>query len=285
MKGFGVFDGNVNGGLAISTNGVITISNLTATSSTNGYGASLNNTGTPLNTDTPKAVSLLGTNNISNNGTDGLVIATFGSVTINNLTASYNGQGGVNGMGANIYNYHVSSVVPANVTLTGANSFVGNHQQGLYITAFGAIKINNLTASDSATSNGAQLLNDNAPSNAYGVTLSGVNNFNGNATDGLYISTKGAVLLNAVTATFNSNNGAYINNTHAGPAAPKPVTLTGKNNFSSNAGGLYIDEPRRCESQQCNRFFQYERSWRVYLQLRSRHSCGCDLYGHQYLQR
>jgi hypothetical protein len=83
--------------------------------------------------------------------------------------------------------------------------------------------------------------NSLAPSNASGVTLTGTNIFTGNQVHGLAIFSKGAVSLNNISASGSvTGKGAFINNQDT-PTNPKPVTLTGTNNFSGNqTAGLNI---------------------------------------------
>lgn len=234
------FDSNSNAGLYIASSGVVTLSNITSTNSSD-MGAQISNTLSGF--ATPKNVTLTGTNNFSGNALTGLEIRTYGSVTINNLTANNNGSA-MNltyGEGVDILNYQGNNTIVANVTLTGNNTFNGNYTQGLKITSFGAIKANNVTASTTTTSYGAWLDTSNAPTNAYGVTLSGTNKFEDNGNDGLHIDSKGTVLLNNLTITLNGSNGMYVNNTYAGANTPKPVTITGTNNFSNNVAGFYIN--------------------------------------------
>lgn len=240
LSGINTFSSNFTNGLTVVSNGAITISNLTVISSQNGYGASLNNIGTPSNVATPKSVTLSSTNNISNNKATGLIIDTYGSVLINSLTANYNGSVAIPGSGADIDNYVFGATTTANVTLTGTNTFTGNYVKGLLVESFGTIKISNLTANSTSTSRGAELNNKNALSNASGVTLTGVNKFIGNGSDGLFIESKGTVTLNTVTATGNVDSGVSINNTFAGNLAVKPVTLIGTHDFSNNFNGLLI---------------------------------------------
>lgn len=240
LTGTNYFDSNTNAGLFISSAGVITLSNITSTNSSD-MGAQITNTLSGF--ATPKNVTLTGTNNFSGNALTGLEIRTYGSVTINNLTANNNGSA-MNltyGEGVDILNYQGNNTIVANVTLTGNNTFNGNYTQGLKITSFGAIKANNVTASTTTTSYGAWLDTSNAPTNAYGVTLSGTNKFEDNGNDGLHIDSKGTVLLNNLTITLNGSNGMYVNNTYAGANTPKPVTITGTNNFSNNVAGFYIN--------------------------------------------
>lgn len=239
LTGINSFNGNRTSGLEIVTNGAITASNITASLTTNGFGASFNNTGS--GNTAPKAITLSGNNNFNSSHTSGLIIDSYGAVTINNLTASYNGWGLATGIGADIDNNASGATIALSVTLTGNNSFIDNYQQGLYIESFGAIKVNNLTANLNGNQSGAQLDNNNAPTNAFGVTLTGKSIFDDNVGNGLKIDTKGAVIIGGINSTNNSVYGAQIINNYAGPVSPKPITLTGANVFSNNdSTGLSI---------------------------------------------
>lgn len=240
VSGTNYFDSNSNAGLYIQSSGIITLNNITSNNSTNDFGAQIWNTASGF--ATPKNIIMTGTNTFNNNSDTGLEIRTYGSVTINNLTANYNGLTGMNlnyGEGADIVNYFGDNTIVANITLTGNNTFNGNYTRGLSIISFGAVKLNNITASENDVY-GVFLDNSNAPSNVYGVTLTGNNTFFDNGNDGLQIHTKGTVSLNNLNVTFNGSTGMYINNTYAGVATPKPVTITGINNFSNNVGGFFI---------------------------------------------
>lgn len=235
MTGANSFSGNSNTGLDVFTLGAITISNLSSSGNTGGLGANLNNT---IGGDAaPKAITLSGSNTFTYNNAHGLVINTYGNVTINNVTASYNGQGLSLGAGVEINSYYGNSSVANVVTLTGNNTFIDNLHAGLYVNSFGAIKANNLTSISNGDASSVVLSNSFALTGASGVTLTGLNKFTDNSGDGLNINSKGAVTLNSVNASDNGNQGLYINNT----GGTGGVTLTGTNTFISNtADGLRI---------------------------------------------
>ncbi|MBX3035509.1 MAG: hypothetical protein KF758_01235 [Anaerolineales bacterium] len=243
LTGTNYFDSNTNAGLFISSAGVITLSNITSTNSSD-MGAQILNNGSGF--ASPKNVTLTGTNNFSGNALTGLEIRTYGSVTINNLSANNNGSA-MNmtyGEGVDIVNYHGNNTIAANVTLTGNNTFNGNYTEGLHIITYGAIKTNNLTANNNGlTTNrhGIRLDNINALSNAYSITLTGNNTFDNNGNNGLRVESKGTVTLNNLTAAENATFGLYVDNTYAGANTPKPVTISGTNNFSDNNSGFYIN--------------------------------------------
>jgi hypothetical protein len=235
MTGTNSFNNNSNTGLNIFTMGAITISNLSASGNTGGFGASFNNIAGGH--AAPKAITLSGNNSFTSNDMSGLVINTYGNVTINNVTASYNGQGASSGAGVEINSYYVDASVTNSVTFTGNNTFIDNLDSGLYVITFGAIKVNNITSTSNGSSASVVLANNSALTSASGVTLSGLNTFTDNSGDGLNISSKGAVTVNSINASSNNNNGLYISNV----MGTGGVTLTGTNTFNSNtADGLRI---------------------------------------------
>ncbi|MFN8410904.1 MAG: hypothetical protein U0Z26_00815 [Anaerolineales bacterium] len=245
MNGSNTFNNNHDIGLDVVTNGVILTNNITVTNSgTAAFGAMgghFSNTGST--TAHPKTVTLNGTNVFSGNSNTGLTIDTYGAILINNLTANNNGINGMNlGKGADLNNSLASSSAPANVTLTGTNFFNHNYDQGLHIRTIGNIILANVTANSSVNLIGAELDNHTAPSNSFGVTLTGSNTFTGNQGKNLKIDSMGTVTLNAVTANGSVNDfGVYINNAYAGPTHGKPVAFTGTNQFNDNQGtGLVI---------------------------------------------
>jgi hypothetical protein len=255
-------------GLYITSDGAITLSNVTAIYNSGGSGAYLDNCGGYnanefCNNTVASAVTLKGTNNFSNNGWDGLRVWTRGAITISNITANNNGtdtnrpaaddpdqydhqitgqEYDAYGKGVFLNNY--GGLVQKAVTLTGTNTFNGNASNGLFVNASGLIKVSNLTASN----NGCDLLFDTDISycagaylQAYlGVTLTGFGVFEGNTENGLGVSSffKGAVTLNSLYADGNGFNGVDILTVGA---TPVNVTINGTNFFNNNsADGLNV---------------------------------------------
>ncbi len=227
---------NSGTGIDVRSDGVITASGLSAVGNGN-YGASLNNS----TASTARNVSLSGTNVFSQNTNTGLYVQTLGAVTAAGVQSNLNHNQGVNVSAGNSTNASA-------VTFTGLNVFIGNYADGLYVTAFGAIKTGGLNA----ISNG---IND---TNGYGVYLDnhnstlpqivsvlGVSNiFNGNYSGGLYVYSMGAISANNLTAIGNNStslaDGVYLKNDDIG--ASGGVTLTGYNVFNGNGfNGLEIN--------------------------------------------
>ena len=194
------FTNNANDGLRILAMGNVTLQDVSATG--NGYfGVQIYNTASSA----AAPVQVLGTNVFTGNSVDGLLIRSNGEITLNNITAENN-----NGAGTIIDNS--SSIVNANVTITGTNSFSGNADRGVAVFTRGAISLSNITANGNLTRTGAYLSNDFSGA-VGGVTISGANSFNGNNTSGLVIDSRGAVSLNNITADGNMTaNGVDIDN-------------------------------------------------------------------------
>jgi hypothetical protein len=245
LTGTNTFSNNDNYGLTVVSKGAITsASKLTASGNTpnSAIGALLENTfgncvdlGSGCTYATPAGITLLGTNSFNDNDGDGFVAKSYGAITINNLTASGNGATGP-GYGAYIDNCITVSgctaVFPRDVKLTGTNTFNSNKTTGLDVESAGAIIVSNLTANDTVTDYGAVV---NGYTEGKGVTLSGVNTFNDNNLQGLWILSLGPITLNNITASFNGNIGVIADNDDA--SGPWAFKLTGTNWFEGNTGG------------------------------------------------
>jgi putative surface-exposed virulence protein len=252
----GMFNNNYGTGLQIDSNGAVLIRNLTADNnggpSTFGYGANINNWWT--NPDQP--VTLTGTNEFTKNYGSGLWIESFGVVTLNNITAYQNTYTPSIGYGVHINNAHgpTLTTTPSNVVITGTNLFAFNKQDGLFINTNGNIILNNITSTYN-TGNGAYLENclrtalTVCPTTAKTVTLTGVNAFNHNNSDGLDVDSSGTITISQVAANHNNGFGAYLVNCAIGSGGscmtplPYNVTLTKASTFIGNSGstGLFID--------------------------------------------
>jgi hypothetical protein len=230
IKGTNSFISNYNTGLVAYSFGAITANGITVKEGENGGGASIENGFT----NSVGAVSLTGSNYFINNYYDGLAVTSFGAITLNNITATGNGDGAVDAYGINLNNS--GSVNPFAVKLTGASLIDGNNAGGLYIDSKGAITLAKITASNSILGSGAKLDNTFGilPQN---VTVTGINIFSGNYKNGIEITTTGLITLSSVTANDNGwgldgGFGALLDND--GASIPKAVTLTGTNSFVGN---------------------------------------------------
>ena len=158
-----------------------------------------------------------------------MYVQSKGAISLSNATA----DGSVNDNGAYLNNNQTGAV--GGITVTGTNSFSGNNDYGLQVYSRGAVNLNNITADGNKTQDGVYI--DNDPAGAVDVTITGTNSFSGNGNDGnddgLYITSKGNILLNNITADDNMNYGGYITNTASSGGAT--VTMNGLNSFSNNA--------------------------------------------------
>ena len=215
LNGTNNFSYNDSDGLTVNSTGAITINNLTASYNTtlNGYGrgAAINNCNwidSPnggVCTTASAPVTLTGTNTFDNNWANGLQIDSTGAITISNLNANYNGATGAQLDNCQNYEYDTtnnyskcSATVVHAITLTGNNTFDNNYYDGLDIGSYGPIAASNITADDNGTSasdvnaiyytggSGADWDNcvwsnsTNSCTSSSTVTLTGINQFNGN---------------------------------------------------------------------------------------------------------
>ena len=92
------------------------------------------------------------------------------------------------------------------VSILGINSFSGNNDTGLPIYSRGEVTLENITADNNKTQDGAYI--DNDPASAGNVTITGNNSFSGNGggdgDEGLHINSRGNVTLENITASNNT---------------------------------------------------------------------------------
>lgn len=234
LNGLNTFKDNADNGLEILSDGIVTLNNVTANRNQGFAGLYIDNkNSTPA---TPKAVIIKGNNTISNNDGYGLYILSHGAITINNLTANYNGL--VDLAGYNFIDNAFFTTKPAGVTFTGTSQFIGNYNNGLYILSIGVIKLNNITVNDSVASGSGAYISNAIGSATADLILTGTNTFTGNAGVNLQAFSYGAITISNLNAS-NGGSGASLSNT--GSTKPKGVTLTGTNHFTYNIGsGLFI---------------------------------------------
>jgi hypothetical protein len=163
LNGANVFNDNISTGLVIYTHGNILTNNITANGNDGSTqtGAEESSTGDPAEffvggmyvyswslTATAPTVTLNGFNTFNSNVSDGLVITTTGSITVNNLTANYNQDGN----GAILDNCQYDSGKNAcdtpsgkPITLKGFGTFIENYYNGLVFGSNGAVSLTRVT--------------------------------------------------------------------------------------------------------------------------------------------
>jgi hypothetical protein len=106
--------------------------------------------------------------------------------------------------------------------------FSGNYVTGLDITTLGSVSMGSISASSNTTGYGASI---NGSTEGKGLTITGTNTFNDNATYGLFVNINGAITANNLTA---NDNGTGVDLYNQGATNPYTVTLTGTNAFQDN---------------------------------------------------
>ena len=193
LNGTNEFSGNYESGLFVSTTGDIVTNNLTASNNgSSGYAVGAELYSAAGNVD------LLGVNQFTDNYNNGLYVEAFnGSFTGENITASSNGSGNSYAPGAEIF--------ASGLSLAGSNQFVGNNDTGLYADISGDISIANIVASSNGLpatyGPGAELYSTGT------VTISGLNAFSNNTSEGLVIDAGGNISVFNADALNNGGSG------------------------------------------------------------------------------
>ncbi|MBI5080628.1 MAG: hypothetical protein HZB17_04895 [Chloroflexi bacterium] len=244
---FGDTTGNIFGvGLKIESNGVITLTSLTANSNLTGvyvdntFGAgnvtvngtnffNYNDSGsTGLHVVSNGAISVSGVMANSNPNSNGAYLQTTGNdITVDSSTFDSNA---IKGLYARTLGS--GNVTLTNVTATGNGLGPYANGNGVEVEANGAVSVTGVTAN----SNGAKgaVIDNSGVTETVTVSNSTFGNTTGtgNVEKGLDIASSGDVLLTGVTASYNTLQGVYIaNNAGAGN-----VTINGTNTFGNNGG-------------------------------------------------
>jgi hypothetical protein len=225
------FSNNGDSGLHILSDGIVTLSYVTASL----------NTIDGVFVDTLGAVTLSGANSFDNNDSNGLNVITNGTIIIANTTANDN-----NGTGVVLNN--AGSPISVGVTISGYLNANNNGVRGLQIDSTGVVTAANLTTTSNGQE-GTQIINTLycplAVCQAKNVTISGTNFFNDNAYEGLSILSRGVITLYNVTANNNGYTGDYggvfLNNDYD-ITKQVAVTLNGYNTFLENSSsGISVE--------------------------------------------
>ena len=297
---------NFYSGLEVYTNGSVTLFSLcndgNGSGSGYGYGAYVDNchelAGECIVTGAPY-VNLIGDNYFSDNASDGLYISSFGQITTNNLTSSYN-----IGNGAYLNNQWLSNVDSSEsvgaITLNGYNVFNNNGVDGLNATSHGNIVAYNLTANENGNNGVSLIVNKDQPvvfsyvtkvkvkgkyKNviAYyivteaNITLNGISSFIGNTNgDGLYVSADGAITLYGINANLNGGDGANLTSTTAGYG----ISLFNANHYTENIGtGLVVNSAGAITIYDVNASFNLGNGAELHT---ATNGYGINLYGTNY---
>jgi len=243
----GQFYNNGDNGLTVYSYGVITTNNLTANGNginggLEGWGVILDNcnyNGSSCDALTAKGVAMNGINEFSGNLKSGVWVRSLGTIKGSNFTANGNGFSGA-------YLYNLYDFGSFGVTLTGSNSFASNAIKGLWIETNGVVTLNNIDASLNTNEDGLYIYAVNTVNGPPNVTLTGTNTFLGNGATGLSIFSTGIITLNNITAKWNIDECAHLNNyilppSHWVPVPANTISLLGVNNFNNNGSdGLYF---------------------------------------------
>ncbi len=234
LNGTNTFNGNNNSGLYINNlgSGNISLSNITANENAGGHGFELDGANT-------NNFSLTGTNIFNNNNRYGafVYLPSGGEVTLENITASGNGDNPIHG-GGGFFLFDFGTL--GNISLTGTNIFNDNKGDGLTLFTYGSLTTENITAGDgndansTGNANGANLYSSGI------LTMGGINTFKNNNYYGLIAGSDAEVFMENITANGNAALGSYGYGMYV--SSPANITLTGTNIFNDNYNdGLFVD--------------------------------------------
>ena len=214
---FSFFFNNKFDGVMINSGGTITLNNRLWASGNGGQGFYLNND-TAL---TPKAITIRG---ITANGNTltGINASSDSTITLMNVSASYNGTNGT----------YLQTL--GNVAVSGSNIFTGNNDTGLYIYTSGATSISGVLAEY----NGLKGLH--VQSLVAGKTVlvkSSVLRFNGDT--GLEINALGTITLDGVQSLLNTGSGMELNQNNVQVLIKNSVMMGNSENGLRVQNGYY----------------------------------------------
>jgi len=210
---------NTEQGMEIFSNGIVLVNKVNVAENDNG-GLFIKNETASL----PKPVSVISSTFIGNQNDDGLYISSKGAITINMVTAEWNGN-----QGAYIgNNYQAATALPITIT---KSTFNNNSDDGFRVNASGNIVLNTVTAMHNGVY-GAYLRNYYSPGTG-SVSVIGKNSFVDNDDHGLNIQSKGLVSVTGTDASFNQGFGIHI-------ATEKAVTLSNTITLNNDWEGVDV---------------------------------------------
>ncbi len=229
------FNGNLDFGLSVTSQGVISLNSVTANENLGVDGGARLSTSS---TSTLKPAISIANGQFSSNAGIGLSAATPGSILLDNITARSNsGQGAV----LDTCLVDLLCTGAGTVTIThklGGSSFDNNGTTGLEVHAAKAITISGISAGGSISSGSGGVILDT--SLGLGDITLNSSSMDGNNGDGLAVFSSGAITLNKVSASGSTGgSGAFLYNFSS--ADPKKVVTITSSLFNGNVGyGLFV---------------------------------------------
>jgi hypothetical protein len=223
-------------GLWVESKGALTVSNLVSQSN-DFWGVVLKNNFS--GSGSPQKVTVKGYAVVSDNGSTGLEVRSYGAIAINSASAIGNGASGPGTHGVDLDNWLGDANLPQTVTLSGANLFRNNTATGLLVESLGTISVNSVFSDGNGT-DGIRLSNDHSGS-VGGIVLTGTNSACNNGPNGISGDSFGPITASNLTTTGNAGNGTLLRNSSS--ALAKPLTISGTlNTFSDNGWtGLWVE--------------------------------------------
>jgi hypothetical protein len=228
------FLNNTQYGLSIISKANILVENFTASGNLGTHALLLSNSdgtgGVTVKTTLPGWMNIIDGNTSGN----GLYISSDGTIIVDKVHASNNGQNGfwiTNGL--------APTIKPISVSNSTAN---GNGQYGFYLYSRGLVTLTNVDAYDQVTAGYDGVYIDTTAGTGGVIvkaTVGQVNEFFNNDQIGLHISTYGSATISDVSSYFNGTYGVYIYSTP--PIGLPSVSLTRvKADGNVTQTGIYI---------------------------------------------
>lgn len=224
-------------GLYVQTYGAVVMNWVMANNTTGGTGAEIHNQGHSTLTNNV-TINYGGFNNNDRYGiyvySKGVITATFTDCGLNN-----------NDSNALLFNNAFGDGKA--VTLDGGN-YYNNYSDAIYIISKGMVTVKNVQVGDTQNGSGLYIFNASSGSKA-GITVTTTranwsNQFNRNASYGLFLDSKGVITVNKTIAEENGLSGAFLRNNYEGSTGNVLVTNSNFNRNCTNSGdskaGLHI---------------------------------------------
>ena len=213
------FNNNMESGVTISSNGIVSLTNIMASNNVN-HGVYVQNAYAGVQKNVTVTASGGKTlNTLNDNGNYGLYIRSYGVVSVNKVESILNANG-----------TYISTInSPSNNKVSVANSvFRESSASGLMIYANGPVTVSNSWMQDSADY-GVYVENNSAADQD--VTLKTIT-VSGSVNHGVYVQSLGFVKLENSTISGNTGMGVYLNNA-GGAEGVQVLNTTSANNLQS----------------------------------------------------